>query len=271
MKKILIILISLLCLTSCKKDDSKLILVTEAGFAPYEYYEKGEVGVDIDIAKEIAKRLGKELVVKDIAFDSIINELNSSKADFAAAGISITPEREEEVDFSIEYALSKQVIIVRKGYNKISTLNDLSNKTISVQLGSVADSYVNKNYKNAKIVSQKKYLTAAQDVKSLKSDCLIMDELPAKELVKSNTDLEILNIEVFTDKYAIAVKKGNTNLLNQINKILTDLINKEGGLSDKWVEILFNREYFVYGASEGCWRIFLTFLLVALSIMFSKL
>ena len=201
MKKILLILISLLCLTSCKKDDSKLILVTEAGCAPYEYYEKGEVvGVDIDIAKEIAKRLGKELVVKDIAFDSIINELNSSKADFAAAGISITPEREEEVDFSIEYALSKQVIIVRKGYNKISTLNDLSNKTISVQLGSVADSYVNKNYKNAKIVSQKKYLTAAQDVKSLKSDCLIMDELPAKELVKSNTDLEILSIEVCTDK-----------------------------------------------------------------------
>lgn len=227
MKKILLILISLLCLTSCKKDDSKLILVTEAGFAPYEYYENGEVvGVDIDIAKEIAKRLGKELVVKDIAFDSIINELNSSKADFAAAGISITPEREEEVDFSIEYALSKQVIIVRKGYNKISTLNDLSNKTISVQLGSVADSYVNKNYKNAKIVSQKKYLTAAQDVKSLKSDCLIMDELPAKELVKSNTDLEILNIEVFTDKYAIAVKKGNTFLLNQINQILTDLINE---------------------------------------------
>ena len=227
MKKILLILISLLCLTSCKKDDSKLILVTEAGFAPYEYYENGEVvGVDIDIAKEIAKRLGKELIVKDIAFDSIINELNSSKADFAAAGISITPEREEEVDFSIEYALSKQVIIVRKGYNKISTLNDLSNKTISVQLGSVADSYVNKNYKNAKIVSQKKYLTAAQDVKSLKSDCLIMDELPAKELVKSNTDLEILNIEVFTDKYAIAVKKGNTFLLNQINQILTDLINE---------------------------------------------
>ena len=227
MKKILLILISLLCLTSCKKDDSKLILVTEAGFAPYEYYEKGEVvGVDIDIAKEIAKRLGKELVVKDIAFDSIINELNSSKADFAAAGISITPEREEEIDFSIEYALSKQVIIARKGYNKISTLNDLSNKTISVQLGSVADSYVNKNYKNAKIVSQKKYLTAAQDVKSLKSDCLIMDELPAKELVKSNTDLEILSIEVFTDKYAIAVKKGNTFLLNQINQILTDLINE---------------------------------------------
>lgn len=227
MKKILLILISLLCLTSCKKDDSKLILVTEAGFAPYEYYENGEVvGVDIDIAKEIAKRLGKELVVKDIAFDSIINELNSSKADFAAAGISITPEREEEVDFSIEYALSKQVIIVRKGYNKISTLNDLSNKTISVQLGSVADSYVNKNYKNAKIVSQKKYLTAAQDVKSLKSDCLIMDELPAKELVKSNTDLEILSIEVFTDKYAIAVKKGNTFLLNQINQILKDLINE---------------------------------------------
>lgn len=226
MKKILILTILLLFLSSCTKNENELILVTEAGFAPYEYYENGEIiGVDIDIAKEIANRLGKELIIKDVSFDSIINELNSSKADFAAAGMSITKEREEEVDFSIEYATSKQVIIVRKDYTQITKLSDLNNKTISVQLGSVADQYISKNYPSAKLVTQKKFLAAAEDVKSYKADCLIMDELPAKELVKENNDLKILDIDVFTDKYAIAVKKGNKELLDQINQILTELLN----------------------------------------------
>ena len=219
-------------LFGCNKDDNKLVMVTEAGFAPYEYRDSsGIVGVDVDIAREIAAAMGKELEIKDVAFDSLINELNSGKADFAAAGMSITEERKKEVDFSIEYVSSKQVVVVRKDYNKIKSVNDLNGKTISVQLGSVADTYVTKNFKNSKIVRQKKFLSAAEDVKAKKSECIIMDELPAKELVKNNSELIILKIELFTDKYAIAVKKGNTELLNKINEVLEKLI-EEGKIEE---------------------------------------
>lgn len=219
-------------LFGCNKNDDKLVMVTEAGFAPYEYHDSnGIVGVDVDIAREIAAAMGKELEIKDVAFDSLINELNSGKADFAAAGMSISEERKKEVDFSIEYVSSKQVIVVRKDYNKIKSVNDLNGKTISVQLGSVADSYVSKNYKNSKIIRQKKFLSAAEDVKAKKADCIVMDELPAKELVKNNSELTILSIELFTDKYAIAVKKGNTELLNKINEVLEKLI-EEGKIEE---------------------------------------
>lgn len=219
-------------LFGCNKNDDKLVMVTEAGFAPYEYRDSsGIVGVDVDIANEIAAAIGKELEIKDVAFDSLINELNSGKADFAAAGMSISEERKKEVDFSIEYVSSKQVIVVRKDYNKIKSASDLDGKTISVQLGSVADSYVNNNYKNSKIVRQKKFLSAAEDVKAKKADCIVMDELPAKELVKNNSELTILSIELFTDKYAIAVKKGNTELLNKINEVLEKLI-EEGKIEE---------------------------------------
>lgn len=226
MKRLVLLLVCILFITSActKRADNTIVMVTEAGFAPYEYYESGKIiGVDIDIAKEIAKFMGKQLIIKDVAFDSIINELNSGKADFALAGISITPERMEEVDFSIEYAESKQVIVAHKN-NDIKSVEDLEGKTIVVQLGSVADEYVSKTFKNAKVIRQKKFLSASQDVKSKKADCLIMDILPARELVENNPELTILDIELFTDKYAAAIAKGNTELLKAINAVLKDLI-----------------------------------------------
>ena len=223
MKKILIlIVITIIFITGCGKKDNQLVMVTEAGFAPYEYYENGEiVGVDVDIAKEIAKYLGKELVIKDVSFDSIINEVKSGKSDFGAAGISYTGERAKEVDFTIDYSISKQVIIVKEGINKI---DNLDNKRIALQLGSVADSYVTKNYKNAKVIRQKKYLATIEDLKNDKVDLVIMDELPAKEILKNNPGLVILNQELFTDKYGMVVRKGNDELLKAINKVLSDLI-----------------------------------------------
>ncbi len=230
--KLISILIVVVSLYACNNKSDTITMATEAGFAPYEYYEDNEiVGVDIEIAKQIASYLGKELVIKDIAFDSLINELNSGKADFVSAGMSITEDRLKNVDFSVEYATSKQVIIVKKGYNKINSLDDLKDKTISVQLGSVADSWASKKYPNATVKSQKKFLAGAEDVKTGKSDCLIMDSLPAEEMVKNNTDLEILNLDVFTDKYAIAVKKGNTELLDSINTVLNRLI-EEGRIEE---------------------------------------
>lgn len=200
-------------------------MVTEAGFAPYEYYEGGEiVGVDIEIAKEIANYMGKELVVKDIDFDAIINELNSGKADFAAAGMSITPERLKEVDFSIEYVVSNQVVVVKK--NKKITLDEIGDKRIAVQLGSVADTYVSKNYKKATVIQQKKYLSMIEDLKADKVDLVIMDNLPAQKIVSENDNLKILYGYLFSDSYGIAVKKGNDILLKNINIVLERLMNE---------------------------------------------
>jgi len=228
MRRILVSILCTLCLflTGCGRNENELIMVTEAGFAPYEYYENGEiVGVDVDIAKEIAKELGKELVVKDVSFDSIINEVKTGKADFGAAGISYSDERADQVDFSINYAVSKQVVIVREG-SLINSINDISNKKIAVQLGSVADTYVTKNYKRSEIVRQKKYLAAIQDLKDSKVDCVVMDELPAREILNSNSGLKILSGSLVNDSYGMIVKKGNTELLNAINKVLNRLISE---------------------------------------------
>ena len=226
MKKKLLMLLSFLMITGCSsKNENEIIMVTEAGFAPYEYYENNEiVGVDIEIANEIAKELDKELIVKDIAFDSIINELKSGKADFALAGMSITEERQKEVDFSIEYAASRQVVITLKD-SKIKSPNDIEGKKVAVQLGTVADLVLTEEY-NVQLTRQKKFLAAIEDLKAKKVDCVVMDYLPAKELLKENSELVILEKELFTDKYAVAVKKGNKELLDKINKVLERLINE---------------------------------------------
>lgn len=235
MKKCLLFLVMVLLLTGCGKNDNDLVMVTEAGFPPYEFYENGKVvGVDIEIANEIAKELNKNLVIKDIAFDSIINELKSGKADFAAAGMSITEDRLKEVDFTIEYIVSEQVVVVRND-SQINNIDDIKDKTISVQLGTVADQYVTKNYKEAKINRLKKFLVAAEDVKNNKSDCIVMDKLPALELVKKNPELKILDGTLFEDKYGMAVKKGNKELLDQINKVLERLIS-EGKIEEYTVK-----------------------------------
>lgn len=218
--------ICLFLVSGCSfKDDNKLVLVTEAGFAPYEFYQDGEiVGVDIDIAKEIAKELGKELVVKDVSFDFLINEVKSGKADFAAAGISITDERKKQVDFTDEYTVSNQVVVVKQD-SSITSFDEISNKKIAVQLGTVADLYVSDNYPDATLVQHKKYLSAVEDVKADKVDCLIMDELPAKEIVKANSELKIMDGVLFQDRYGMIVKKGNDKLRKQINKVLKRLID----------------------------------------------
>ena len=233
MKKVIILIMLLIILGGCKKNTNELIMVTEAGFAPYEYYDGGEiVGVDVDIAKEIAKYLGKTLVVKDIAFDSIINEVKAGKADFGAAGISYSDDRAKNVDFSINYSVSKQVVIVSNNSN-INNVNNISNKKIAVQLGSIADTFVTENFKNASIVRQKKYLSAVEDLKRGKVTVLVMDELPAKEIVKENTELKILPGYLVTDSYGMIVRKGNTELLNSINECLEEL--KSSGKIEEYI------------------------------------
>lgn len=234
MKKFFVLcLVMVLFLTGCGKNDDVLIMVTEAGFAPYEYYDNGEiVGVDIDIAKEIAKEMGKELVVRDVAFDSIISEVRTGKADFGAAGISYTEERAKMVDFSVDYFVSKQVVVVRSG-SGINDTSDINGKKIAVQLGSVGDTYVTSNYSDSDIVREKKYLAAIQDLKDGKVDVVVMDELPAKEMVNNNQGIVILPFSLVSDSYGMVVKKGNKELLDTINSVLEKL--KNNGEIDKYV------------------------------------
>lgn len=233
MKKIIIIFLCLVLFSGCKRNSDELVMVTEAGFAPFEYYENGEiVGVDVEIAKEISKKLGKKLVIKDVAFDSIINEVKSGKADIGAAGISFTEERSKQVNFSNNYFTSKIVVII-KGTDNENDFNDLNKKRIAVQLGSTADTFVSKEYKNAIITRQKKYLAAIEDLKNNKVDCVVMDELPAKELVKKNTDLKLLNKVFSTENYGMVISKNNKELLDIVNEVIDEL--KSTGKIDEYV------------------------------------
>ena len=233
MKKICLLLFIFIFCTACTDRESKLIMVTEASFAPYEYYSDGKItGVDVEIASEIAKEMGKKLVVKDVAFDSIIHEVKSGKADIGVAGISYSEERAKQVDFSINYTTSKQVVIVRLNDN-IKSINDIKDKKIAVQLGSVADIYVSEKYNNTNIVRQKKYLAAIQDLKDGKVDCVVMDELPAKQIVSENNNILILDDILAEDNYGIIVDKGNDELLDVINRVILRL--KQEGKIDEYI------------------------------------
>ena len=220
-----------LLLCGCSRTDDKLIMATEAAFAPYEYYSDGEIkGVDVDIMKAVADRLGKELKVKDVAFDSIIAEVKTGKSDVGAAGISYTEERAKQVDFSIPYVESNQVIVVKKNSN-IKGPDDLNNIKVAVQLGTVADSVLSDEYPNVQIIREKKFMAAIQDLKDNKVSAVVMDELPATRLIDSK--LKILEEPVATDFYSVIVDKGNTELLKVINEVIDEL--KEESKIDEYL------------------------------------
>ncbi len=203
-----------------------LIMATEAGFKPYEYYEGQEiVGVDVEIAKEIAAAMGKELLIENMEFGSIIPAVKSGKADFGAAGMSITEERKEQIDFTIEYATSKQVILTKAG-SDIKGEENLTGKTVGVQLGTVADYALAEDYPDVKLQQYNKYFEAANDLKAGRIDAIVMDVLPAQELVTTGDDLVILEKELFTDVYAFCVRKGNTELLDTINSVMQKLMDE---------------------------------------------
>ena len=169
---------------------------------------------------EVAKYLDKELVIKDVAFDSIISEVKTGKSDIGAAGISYTEEREKEVDFTNSYVESKQVIIVRKdGY--FYDINGLNKKKVAVQLGSVADDYITNNYPDIELVREKKFLAAIQDLKDSKVAAVVMDELPATKLVTS--DMVIMEEPLLIDSYGMIVSKDNPELLEATNFVINKL------------------------------------------------
>lgn len=210
--------------------DNTLIVGTEAGFAPYEYMEGDKVvGVDMDIAKAIADAMGKELVIKNMDFDGALMAVQNGTIDLVAAGLSIDEDRLKVMDFSEPYVDSTEVVIVNKEAPAVATVDadGLKDKVIGVQQGNIADFYVEDNIEAKEIKRYTKFAQAAEDLKNKRIDCIIMDQYPAEDLVKANTELSILDGTLFQDQYAIAVEKGNTELLDQINTVIKDL--KENG------------------------------------------
>lgn len=236
MKKLamaLMIVISMSLFSACGNDNKdKVLMATEAGFAPYEYLSGNEiVGVDVDIAQEIAKDMGKDIEIKNMNFDGALLAVQQGKVDFVAAGLSIKPERLEKMDFSIPYATSKQVIVVKKDAGVVNSEADIKETTkVGFQTGTTGQFYAEDDIKCDK-KGYTKYSQAAQDLKNGKIDCIIMDEVPAKLIVKANPDLVILDKELFTDEYAIAVKKGNKELLEKINKTI-ERLKSEGKIEE---------------------------------------
>ncbi|MCI7263851.1 MAG: basic amino acid ABC transporter substrate-binding protein [Clostridiaceae bacterium] len=214
-----------------------LVMATNAEFPPYEFHDGGEiVGIDVEIAAAIAKELGMDFEVEDIAFDSIIPEVQSGKADFGAAGITVTEDRKQSVDFSDTYATATQVIIVKEDNTEIETPDDLVGKTIGVQLGTTGDIYAS-DIEDATIEQYNKGFEAVQALTQNKIDAVIIDGEPAKVFVSENEGLKILDEAFTTEEYAICVKKGNTELLEGINTAIANL--KESGelqeIVDKYI------------------------------------
>lgn len=221
-------------------EGKQLIMATNAEFPPYEYHDSSMtgpdgsdiVGIDAEIAGAIAEKLGMELVIEDIAFDSIIPELQSGKADIGAAGMTVTEDRLVNVDFSDTYATAVQVIIVTEG-SEIAGPDDLAEKTIGVQQGTTGDIYASDDFGDENVDRYPKGVDAVQALLQGKVDAVIIDNEPAKVFVSENEGLKLLDTAYAEEEYAIAVKKGNTELLDQINGALAEL--KESGTLDEIV------------------------------------
>ena len=176
----------------------KLVMVTNAEFPPYEFHDQNAiVGIDVEIAGAIAEQLGLELEIEDIAFDSIIPEIVSGKADIGAAGMTVTEDRKQNVDFSDTYA----------------------------------DIYVSGDYGDAAVERYAKGMEAVQALAQGKVDAVVIDGEPAKQYIKEVEGLKIID-ESYTDEdYAIAIKKGNTAMVEAVNAALAEL-KSEGKLDE---------------------------------------
>ena len=211
----------------------KIVMVTNAEFPPYEYHENNTiVGIDADIARAVAEQMGMELEIQDMAFDSLIPAIQSGKADFAAAGMTVNEDRLKNVDFTDTYAQAAQVIIVKTD-SPIASPDDLTGKKIGVQTGTTGDIYAD-DIENAEVQRFNKGMEAVMALTQDKLDAVIIDREPAKVFVKENEGLKILD-EAFTEEeYAIAIKKGNTELLDKMNAAIKEL--KESGELQKIVD-----------------------------------
>ena len=219
--------------------EGKLIMATNAEFPPYEFYEGDEiVGIDAEIAAAVAEELGLELQIEDMAFDAIITAVTSGKADIGAAGMTVTPDREENVSFTDTYAEASQVVIVPEG-SEIASPDDLAGKKIGVQLGTTGDIY-SADVEDATVERYNKGFEAVQSLQSGKIDAVVIDEQPAKVFVAENEGLVTIDDAYEKEEYAIALDKGNTELLEKINASIKNL--KDSGKLQEIIDSYISAE-----------------------------
>ena len=218
--------------TAENTEGGTLVMGTNAQFPPYEFRdENNEVaGIDADIAAAIADKLGMELEITDMAFDSLIPALDGGTIDIILAGMTVTPEREESVNFTDSYATGVQVIIVPEDSDIAPTEQedgtmavDLTGKLIGVQAGTTGDQYCTDDYGQESVRQYDNGALAVSALANGQIDCVVIDNEPAKNYVAANTGLKILDTEYITENYAAAIAKDNTELYEQVNTAIQEL------------------------------------------------
>jgi len=245
MKKLVAVLI-VLCVASgalfaggSQEGKEELVVGTSAGFRPFEYREMGEVtGFDIDLMKAIGEELGREVVVRDMDFDALIEAVSTGTIDVVAAGMTITDERKERVDFTEAYFVADQAALVRENsdlnLNSPSDLND-ADLTIGVQNDTTGALWVDENASNAKIQKYGKYIETIQDLENQNLDVIVLDK-PVAEAFEKNRPTKMVMVIPTDEAYGLAVKKGSP-LLDDLNSALKKVKN-----SDTWDALI--KEYF---------------------------
>lgn len=241
----LLLLLSFTCLGCNAEKKGVLTVYTEAGFPPYEFiYNNKLVGVDIAIMEKVAEKMGVELEITDVDFNSIIGAVQSGKVDCGAAGITINAERLESVDFSIPYSSTEQYVIVSASNTSIATLEDLDGKKIGVQNGTTSDLLVDGLIKDGTIAGATltPYNTPALAAAALdKIDAVVTDKLTAQIITQNSNTVKAFPLVradgsavAEVEEYGIAVGKGNSELVAVINEVLTEIMSD--GTLDAWIE-----------------------------------
>ena len=246
MKKLLCIVLAVLTVVfafaACSKTETKetLVMATNAEFPPYEYHEGDAiVGIDAEIAQAIADKLGMELKIEDVSFDSIIPGVQAKKYDMGMAGMTVTDERLESVNFSTSYAKGVQVVIVKED-SDIKTIDDVAGKKIGVQTSTTGDIYASGDYGEENVTKYDNGAVAVQALISGKVDCVIIDNEPAKSYVAANEGLKILETAYVEEDYAICFNKDDEELMEKVNAALKELT--EDGTVQKIVDKYINAD-----------------------------
>ena len=215
-----------------------LTMGTNATFPPYEYKDGDDVvGIDAEIAQALADKLGLKVKIVDMDFDSLIASVQSGKIDMSLAGMTVTEERKQNVDFTDSYATGVQVIIVKED-SDIASADDLEGKLIGVQQGTTGHLYCADDFGEENVIPYANGATAVQALLQGKVDCVVIDQEPAKAFVEANEGLKILDTAYTTEDYAAAVSKDNPALTAALNSALQEL-KDDGtiqGILDKYIK-----------------------------------
>ena len=205
-------------------EPGKLIMSTNAAFPPYEMTtDSGEFeGIDIETAQAIADKLGLELQIDDMDFDAALLAVQQGKSDMVMAGVTVTDERQNVMDFTDSYATGIQSIIVKED-SDIASVDDLAGKKIGTQRGTTGYLYCSDDFGDENVVAYDDGLTAVQMLNNGQVDCVVIDNAPAKEFIAANPGLKLLDTAYVEESYAIGIGKGNTELKDAINTALEEL------------------------------------------------